>query len=307
MSYNSPQGNPSSEMQVQLNPPLHSTTKNKPTIGILYIATGRYTIFWEEFYRSAERYFIPECEKHYFVFTDHPEHIKHQGNVSFYHQEKLGWPYDTLMRFDIFLKAEEKLHKMDYLYFFNSNIEFIDTITLDAFTSQEQALLGILHPGFWDKGPQDFTYDRTPQCRAYIPQGAGYKYFMGGGNGGEAKRFIRLIKELSQRIQADLNEGIIALWHDESHLNRYYYEHHTEVKVLPVAYATPQEWAGSKALDTLRYVQILKKRGVKIVIRNKANPWYGGHAWLRGQTDQKVLGLRAKVLVALYRIYKALF
>ena len=39
-------------------------------IGILYIATGRYITFWEEFFKSAEKYFITEATKHYFVFTD---------------------------------------------------------------------------------------------------------------------------------------------------------------------------------------------------------------------------------------------
>ena len=39
-------------------------------VAALYIATGRYTVFWPEFYESAEKYLLKDCEVHYFVFTD---------------------------------------------------------------------------------------------------------------------------------------------------------------------------------------------------------------------------------------------
>lgn len=276
-----------------------SETKN---IAILYIATGRYTIFWDVFYESAERYFLPTCQKHYFVFTDRSEDIRHKGNVQIIEQEKLGWPYDTLMRFDIFLKAEEMLKPMDYIYFFNANLEFIDTITESEFISPDKPLLGILHPGFWDKTPEQFTYDRNIDSLVYIPQDTGYQYFMGGGNGGRADAYLSLIHELSRRISYDLDKGLIALWHDESHLNRYYYEQHDNLHILSVSYSTPEEWYSGNMLRKLLYARGLRQRGVKVVIRNKANPWFGGHAWLRGETDKKRLGFKQSVQVVLYRL-----
>lgn len=39
-------------------------------VAVLYICTGTYTAFWKDFYVSAEKYFLPDCEKHYFAFTD---------------------------------------------------------------------------------------------------------------------------------------------------------------------------------------------------------------------------------------------
>ena len=39
-------------------------------VAALYIATGRYTVFWPEFYESAEKYLLKDCVVHYFVFTD---------------------------------------------------------------------------------------------------------------------------------------------------------------------------------------------------------------------------------------------
>ena len=31
-------------------------------VAALYIATGRYTVFWPEFYESAEKYLLQDCE-----------------------------------------------------------------------------------------------------------------------------------------------------------------------------------------------------------------------------------------------------
>lgn len=45
-------------------------------VAILYIATGRYTVFWDYFYQSAESNLLRECKKHYFVFTDNKELLK---------------------------------------------------------------------------------------------------------------------------------------------------------------------------------------------------------------------------------------
>ena len=41
-------------------------------VGMLYICTGKYTVFWPEFYRTFNDKFLPNCEKEYFVFTDAP-------------------------------------------------------------------------------------------------------------------------------------------------------------------------------------------------------------------------------------------
>ena len=33
------------------------------TIGMLYICTGKYTVFWPEFYETFSRNFLPGCKK----------------------------------------------------------------------------------------------------------------------------------------------------------------------------------------------------------------------------------------------------
>ena len=43
------------------------------SIGILYICTGPYVLFWKDFYESFEKNFLPSYEKRYYVFTDAEE------------------------------------------------------------------------------------------------------------------------------------------------------------------------------------------------------------------------------------------
>lgn len=67
-------------------------------IAITYICTGKYSVFWPEFYRTAEAFFYPNIEKKYFVFTDDEELISllsENPKVYTFFQRKAGWPYDT--------------------------------------------------------------------------------------------------------------------------------------------------------------------------------------------------------------------
>lgn len=85
-------------------------------IGVLYVCTGKYHIFWDNFYKSANKFFCKKSDVHYFVFTEHPIKIFGNNNVHHIVQPKLGWPYDTLKRFHLFLEQKESLEKMDYLF-----------------------------------------------------------------------------------------------------------------------------------------------------------------------------------------------
>ncbi len=89
---------------------------NQKTVAVLYIATGRYTVFWKYFYESAEKYLLNNCLKHYSLcfYRYNSEDIagKSRGNVTCIQQNKLGWPFDTLMRFDIFLWIKDQLRSI---------------------------------------------------------------------------------------------------------------------------------------------------------------------------------------------------
>ena len=79
-------------------------------IAILYICTGKYDIFGQDFYNSSEDFFLKEYEKTYYVFTDALS-IYNEDNqfVKKVYQENLGWPENTLFRYKMFNRIYSEL------------------------------------------------------------------------------------------------------------------------------------------------------------------------------------------------------
>lgn len=210
---------------------------------ILYICTGTYVAFWEDFFQSMEEKFLPHTHKEYFVFTD-ADSVYGEANCERIHrvyQENLGWPGNTLYRFRIFRKVEQELLSFDYIFFMNANIVCQEVIAEEEFLPVKERLLVVKHPGYYEDPPYVYAYERRKKSLAYIPYTKGKVYVCGGVNGGKADAFLELIRELDRRITEDEKKGIIAEWHDESHLNRYIVGRN-DYKLLSPSYCYPEGW-----------------------------------------------------------------
>jgi len=211
-------------------------------IGVLYICTGKYSIYWPKFYLSAKKYFCPGAELHFFVFSDSSLDNFNDPKVHYYHQEKLGWPYDTLRRFHIFLSQKEQLQKMEFLYYFNANMIFKKTVAgeeiLPDVNHFPSGLVSVVHPCHYNRAAADLIYDRTPNSTACVPAGEGAKYYQGCLSGGTSEAYLTMCEILKKNIDKDEQNGIIALWHDESHINHYFISH--PPKELHPGYAYPE-------------------------------------------------------------------
>ena len=82
-------------------------------IAITTIATGKYDVFIPSLIDSCERYFLPNSEKTYFVFTD-SDKILSTDKIVKVNQSKLGWPYDTMMRLPMYAQAKDYFKDMDF-------------------------------------------------------------------------------------------------------------------------------------------------------------------------------------------------
>jgi hypothetical protein len=234
-------------------------------VGILCVCTGKYQIFWKEFFISSECFLLPECQKTYYVFTDAPhlpyEECTHVRKIG---QANWGWPGNTLLRYDMFLRAEQALLENDYLFFFNVNVAFSDYIYAREILPELEGLTAVIHPNFFGRDNRSFVYERNPASTAYIPYGQGAYYYMGGINGGTTQEYLQMVRTLACNIRTDLSNGIIASVYDESHLNNYLLN--KQVKVLEPSYGYPEGW--NYPLPC------------KILIKDKAK--WGGHGYLRG-------------------------
>jgi len=196
-------------------------------IAVLYICTGHYTIFWKDFYRTAEKCFYPREQKHYFLITDNNDLIaslKENDNVTPCFQVKSGWPYDTLLRFNIFCTVQDRLLQYDFCYYCNANMLFLKQIdeTVIPFPTPEKSLLLWRHTlVYHDEDASGFTVERNPESSAYIAEGEKCHPYGGGFFGGTSEAFVRMSRILRDNIAADLEKNIIAVWHDESHIQRY--------------------------------------------------------------------------------------
>jgi hypothetical protein len=142
---------------------------------------------------------------------------------------------------------------------------FTEKISEEILPTQEKPLVLTRHPGYFDKKRLEFPYEKNQESIAYIHDNEGLFYFMGGLNGGRKKEYLTLIDELESRIEHDKKNNIIAIWHDESQLNRYAIDLQEQIKVLHPSYGYPEG----------KYIPFPPK----IIIRDKTR--HGGHDFLR--------------------------
>ena len=211
-------------------------------LGILYLATGPYIKFWPVFYTSMENHFCKNSDHFYFVFTDDKTNKIFEGcnNIHFIEIFNMPWPLVTLLRFHFFNMIKDELAKMDYLIFSNANIECCKDVN-EAELFENTDLFFTQHPGYYQKKPKYFVLERSKYSTAYVPYREKTKYVIGAFFGGKSKAFLSMSNELKKNIEEDLKRNIIAKWHDESHLNRYYANHQNNRLVSP-AYCYPSSF-----------------------------------------------------------------
>jgi hypothetical protein len=236
------------------------------TIAILYICSGKYDIFWDDFFASCERNFLPAWDKHYFVFSDHNDFLEGYdiSRITYQHIPLEPWPFPTLNRYKYFNEVLPLLERFDYVYFFNSNLRFLEPIGEEILPAENQKFVFTQHPYTCDQTVNEFGYDRNPESNAYIPFGEGKYYVAGGLNGGKTVDFCFLIKTINEWTQEDVAKGVIAKWHDESYINRFYLSF-DDAKILDPGYLYFEE-------SGLNHYP-------KILVKNKTK--HGGFAYLR--------------------------
>lgn len=202
-------------------------------IGLLLISTGKYDRFVQPLLDSARRHFMKNHNVTFFLFTD-SENWKSDKDVINFYKKHEPFPSPTLKRYETFVSQVEELSKMDYLYYCDADMLFVDEVG-DEILSERVATI---HPAFL--GSRGTPETRKESLACVFPH-EDMMYFAGGFNGGTSKEFLKMSQILSERINKDLENGIIALWHDESHMNRYFIDN-PPTKILSPSYCYPESW-----------------------------------------------------------------
>ncbi|MDO4284076.1 MAG: hypothetical protein Q4C60_01960 [Eubacteriales bacterium] len=196
---------------------------------IIYICTGRYSIFWDHFYQTAEQYFLPDAQKEYYVFTEDKKILEAaQRGVYPHYCKKMGWPYDVLQKWEHICGVQDLLSPYDYIVLCNANMEFLRPISKSEFGQGEFTVWTSSKDG--DES-ENMPFERNANSAAYIPYGTKKeKYLSSRFIVGRAGAFLQMARTLRDWTAEDLRRGVIAVWHDESMENAYFY-HHPEISL----------------------------------------------------------------------------
>lgn len=205
-------------------------------IGLLVIATGKYDQFIPILFKSMKQYFMTNHEVTMFVFTDQ-DMPKKEGLIALPHVHE-PWPNPTLKRYHVFDKYKNELSQMDYLFYCDADMRFVAPVGDEILPDTETGLVATEHPGFF--GGRRGTYETRVESTACVAPNEGSIYFAGGFNGGTSAAFLKMSEEIKKKVDRDLENGIIAVWHDESQMNRYLIDN--PPKVLNPSYCYPESW-----------------------------------------------------------------
>lgn len=195
-------------------------------IGLLIIATNKYIDFLQPLITSADKFFLISEEVEYFVFTNMDISISSNRKINYIKIDHRPWPWMTLGRYEIFNSHNDRLKEMGYLYYTDVDMLFVDNVGTEILGER----VATQHPGYYNSRG---TPEYRPESLAYVFPFESMQYFAGGFNGGSSQEYLKMAQLLTNNILEDINNGIIAIWHDESHMNRYFIDNPPTVILSP--------------------------------------------------------------------------
>ena len=250
--------------------------------GILMVATNDFVNLWVQtalslqsaLGTSANDFNIhlftnkkDDCERLIFL-----ENLK--MSVEFHEIPGWGWPEATLLRYEFFDCISEEL-KEEILVYLDSDMHvrsnFLETLNPDEW---KNGIALVIHPGYvrfkgfagiWQRiqspnllirdvlnsflRKKTGDWESNEASEAFVPREKQKKYVHGAIWMGKNRNLKELISRLSQNTSYDLDRGIIAKWHDESHLN--WFCSNFEVTILDSRYSGFYRYRYLKKIDSM--------------------------------------------------------
>ena len=242
----------------------------KHRIGLIVMATGKYfRTFFPPLFDSMQKYFFPAHDVRVFLFTDQnvDEAAYEAGSVQVIRIVHGPWPDATLRRYEYIDDNRRLFRDRDYLFWCDADMRIVSKISEEILPDGiKSGLVGVLHPIFssislrvplrktlagaklfrflgsfhfypwYRRGP----YEINEKSTACVRCDEGDHYYMGAFWGGRTPEILQMSATLRHNTERDLSWGHVALWHDESHLNRYFIDH--PPKMLSPSFCYPEGW-----------------------------------------------------------------
>src|SRR6185295_18452187 len=146
-----------------------------------------------------------------------------------------------------FLQQEEILSQYDYIFYCDVDMAFVNVVGDEILGS---GLTATMNPMYALDKSMYPPYEPNSASKAYIHRPGQIvnegnqprfmpQYYAGGFQGGKTDQFIAAMKVMKENISADLAKGYIAIWNEESHWNKYLFDHPENLLVLNQSYLYP--------------------------------------------------------------------
>jgi len=264
-------------------------------VALCIIATRNYKRLLEPLLESVKKYFLTQHELSLFIFADSSDYKGwldiDEHDVYWTKIEHLPFPLPTLFRYKYILRRERDLSNFDYVFYCDADMRFIGTVGEEMLG---QGITAIQHPSagsndpkvFWDLTEQfkSWCFETNPKSLAYIPPEKQRKYWCGGIQGGSSEKYLEVIKLLDRNIDEDLGQNIVAVYHDETHWNRYLADNEPDI-TLPFWYCFPEcvGWK-NKQVVWKQDVYVPEDQEIKILCLDK--DLHGGYSSYRGNAKK---------------------
>jgi hypothetical protein len=228
---------------------------------IISIATNGYLKYWKELVYSAEKNLgFKKYNLQFFLLTDDSEEAitfaSKFNNFEFCIEriESYVWPDATLLRYKLIAERLPRIHKPNLLYL-DADMRICDDFIQKFSMMDLKQMNFVSHPGFYRDasliGRVKYygnirniltdsrllfkvggigTWETRTSSAAFVPRRKRKKYACGGIWFGDKKNFSKFIHWARGSVNNDLQKGIVAIWHDESHLNKFVSENNLELR-----------------------------------------------------------------------------
>ena len=212
---------------------------------IVFIGTGKYINFLPNYYSSMKNYFLKNSEKTFHIFTDQVNYANWPNDIKLYKVDHMQWPFITLLRFNFINSFIDEIAQSENCVFADADLLWQKEVSeKDLFNDKKY--FGVQHPGFVFS-PEKATFETNTESKAAVlPIDDTSTYWQGCLWGAKSNEFRQMIKTLNENVNEDLKNKIVARWHDESHLNRFFINNKKDVNTLHPGYATPEMWDNIK-------------------------------------------------------------
>ena len=218
------------------------------TIGVLTVATNKYIHYWIDLVKSADKN-IMDSNLVFHVFTDQVsiarqfECTSRNIRVIIHKIPAYSWPEATLLRYSIFSQFSSKIVE-PILMHLDADMLICGDFTVELPPNFINGIGLVRHPGFFRPNSikllsyysknlrfltRDFrmkvrmgglgSWETNSLSRAFVARKKRKIYVCGGTWFGIRENFFKMSDELAKNVNADSLNGIMATWHDESHLN----------------------------------------------------------------------------------------